>query len=463
MVDLESIFKIKNIEPDFHCKKTGNLSFSGVSIDSRTITKDELFVAIKGEHFDGHNFIQEIISKGVKASIIEYNKYSELLHLAGDIHFLKVKDTLKALQELGNINRKQFGKRVFAITGTNGKTTTKEMLFLILSRNSKVLKSYGNYNNEYGVPLTLLKINEEHDNIIIEMGASRQGEIAELCKIAEPDIGIITCVGKGHLEFFKSIENVARTKAELLEFVDGKGMSIVPAEDSNLRPQLSKLSHYTTFGLTEKADVKGKIINDSRDFTTIVNIDGKIDVKLKVPGRKNSLNALAAAAAGLAVNISYDDIKKGLEAYTSYKGRLEIKEINGFLIIDDTYNSNPESLSEALAIAGERKITGKKIAVLGDMLELGEHSEIEHKKIGELARINNIEYVFTFGNYSRLISEESKKQGIQNSMHFNEKSDIVNRLIDVIKHGDLLLVKGSRGMKMEDIVIKLEEYYSADK
>ncbi|RKY89122.1 UDP-N-acetylmuramoyl-tripeptide--D-alanyl-D-alanine ligase [candidate division KSB1 bacterium] len=457
MILLEDILKIKNIETDFNCKNYRSLKFSGVSIDSRTTGKDDLFIAIKGERFDGHNFLDDVVKKGIKASIVTTERYTDISFLRNKILFFKVKDTLKALQELGKIQRRKFARKVFAITGTNGKTTTKEMLYSILNRCKKVLKSPGNYNNQYGVPLTLLKLNDKCDAVIVEMGASRKGEIEELCKIAEPDIGIITCIGRGHLEFFKSVENVAETKAEMLEYLGETGTAIVNIDDKYLKPHLSKAKNIITFGLNKNADVKGKIISEYNNFTSLFKINDVIEVKLQAAGEKNILNALAAAAAGFKMGISYNDIKEGLESYQPFSGRLQIKKFNGYTLIDDTYNSNPESLSEAISIMSNKRISGRKFAVLGDMLELGKYSEQEHKKIGKLICEKGIDYVFTYGNFAELITEECKKCGITNSQHFTDKFEIINSLKKLLKEGDLILVKGSRGMKMEDIVNGLKK------
>jgi len=459
MIAVEDILKIKNVEPDFNCRKLPRLTFSGVSIDSREIEKDDIFIAIKGENHDGHDFIEDVVEKGIKAAIVSYEKYPGLLKLRGKIHFFKVGDTLKALQELGRIHREKFNQKVLAITGTNGKTTTKEMLYSILSLENTVLKSPGNFNNQYGVPLTLLKLTEEHEIAIIEMGASKQGDIQELCEIAEPDIGIITCIGRGHLEYFGSIEKVAATKAELLEYIDDRGITVINADDNYLKPYITKGENQITFSMTKGADIHGRISEDSGGFSTIITINDEIQVRLQVPGRKNVMNALGAAAASRALNVSFTEIKKGLEKFQAFSGRLQIRKTGDFIIIDDTYNSNPESLSEALDILVNQNTSGKKFAVLGDMLELGGYSEREHRAIGKLIAKKGIGFVFTYGNYSRFISEESKKLGVKNSLHFDDKSLIVRLLNDLLGGDDIVLVKGSRGMKMEDVVNKLIEAY----
>ena len=462
MITIESVLKIDKLEHCLDGKNLQNLTFPAVSIDSRTIGNGELFVAIEGEKFDGHDFIQEAFKKGAGASIVNKHKYDKIENFNENFILFKVEDTLKALQELSRIHRNKMDCRVIGITGTNGKTTTKEMLFSILSKTHKVLKSFGNYNNQYGVPLTLLQLTDEYDFAIIEMGASKEGDIRELCEIALPNIGILTCAGKGHLEYFKTIEKVAKTKAELLEFLNGFGIAVVNGEDDYLRPYYSRMKDIIQFGFFDEADIRGFIISENENFGTLLKINDEIEIYLRVPGRKNMTNALAAASTARILDISFSVIKEGLESYKPFTGRLQVKRTGDFNIIDDTYNSNPESLSEAISILGSQKISGKKFAILGDMLELGDYSETEHKNMGKLLVENKIDYVLTFGNLAKCISDECNRMNHKNSRHFENKSKITEFLKNMIKKNDLVLVKGSRGMKMEEIVKDLEDIYGRE-
>ena len=458
-ITIDELKKIKNI------KFLENIeyleSFKNISIDSRTIKKDELFFAIKGERFDGHNFLKEVFGKGAYGAVVE-KKYTRKLseNFEGCRLFL-VDDTLKALQELAYIHRKSFKIPVIAVTGTNGKTTTKEMTFSVLLKKYNTLKNQGNLNNHIGVPLTLLNIDEKCQVAVVEIGASHPGEIRLLCEIAQPEYGIITNVSRAHLQFFGTVEKVAETKAELLEYVNKRGTAIINGDDILLMKYKKKADKVLTFGLNENFDIFAKITNVDQYGCCQFRLNGKITINLKIPGKVNIYNSLAASAVGLLMNIPYEEIKDSLENFKAENQRLETIQNKGITIINDSYNANPDSMKMAILVLKDFKParTIKRIAVLGDMLELGDYSEEEHTKIGEYVFNSNIDALFTFGTYSEYISKQAKSLGMKNSEHFKTKEKIAEKLNNVLRNNDVVLLKGSRGMRMEDI-LKIMNFYN---
>jgi UDP-N-acetylmuramoyl-tripeptide--D-alanyl-D-alanine ligase len=365
---------------------------------------------------------------------------------------LIVSDTVKALGQLANCYRKKFDIPVVAITGSSGKTTTKEMAKQVLSTEYRVLSTEGNLNNYIGVPMTLFRLQPKHDVAVIEMGMNHYGEIQNLCEIAEPTHGMITNVGKAHLEFFGSIQNIARAKGELFNWL-GKKKSrtgFVNADDAHVVRQSKVLHRKVSYGFSSKqAEVRGKLLNideQGRAKLRISNANRKFDVQLSMQGEHNAANALAAAAVGLHFGITDKKITSVLERVQPIKYRMETKLIGGITIINDAYNANPDSVSVALKSLTTMKCSGKKIVVLGDMLELGEQSKKEHRAIGMLIRKLGLDELYTYGKDSKAMKGK----------HFSSKAILVNELMAKVRAGDIVLVKGSRGMKMEEVVEQLE-------
>ncbi len=454
MIILDELKKIKNIEFLFKGNFQNFPEISGISIDSRTIKNNELFFALKGEKFDGHSFVEDVLNKGAYGAVIEKNYANKISERFEVCRLLLVDDTLKTLQELAMIHRKNFEIPVIAITGTNGKTTTKEMTYSVLSQKYNALKNYGNLNNQIGVPLTLLNINKDHQIAIIEMGASCSGEIKLLCELSIPEYGIITNVNKAHLQFFGTIEKVAEAKAELLESIGKRGIGILNGDDA----LLMKYKHYAEkvllFGLNEKFDTFAKITDIDQYGCCQFILNDKITINLKIPGNVNIYNALAASTVGLLMGISYNEIKNSLENFSAGYQRLEIIQNKGITIINDSYNANPESMKMAIQVLKNFKKGQniKRIAVLGDMLELGDFSEDEHKKLGEFIFNSKIDALFTFGTYAECISNQAKSLGMENSEHFKTKENITVKLYNFTSPNDVILLKGSRGMKMEEVL-----------
>ena len=436
------------------------LNTKGISIDSRTIQPQEVFLAIKGSNFDGHDFITEAIKKGATC-IIKEAASRKLLQRAGrqakEVVFIEVKDTTKALGDIACFQRKKsFAVPVIAVTGSNGKTTTKEMIAHLLAKKFKVLKNEGTKNNQIGLPLALLKLNNSYDAAVLEIGTNHFGEVGYLTRICLPNIGIITNIGPSHLEYLHNLAGVFREKYSLIENLEKPYIAILNADDDLLRRKVfARVGKSITlsFGVKHKSDFSASHIR---------NISGKLEFRihkkyrftLKTLGYYNIYNALAAIAVSRLFGIAYSDLALRLATFDFPQGRLKFVKINQINFIDDTYNSNPLSLNLALEVLNNFKSTGRKVFVMGDMLELGSQQDKLHCRAGRLAA-GCCDIFITVGKLSRLAAKEAK------AVHFDTKNiftcattaqarDILFRRISLTKD-DTVLVKGSRLMKMEEV------------
>lgn len=429
----------------------------GVSTDSRKIRKGEIFFAIKGGKFDGHDFVSSSFKKGAVACVVNFEWFERNKEKFKTKILIAVEDTLKALGKLANVYRKDFDIPVIAVAGSNGKRTTKEMIAFVLGQKYKVLKSEGNLNNQIGVPLTLFRLRKSHQIAVIEFGTNHFGEVRYLCEVAEPDHGLITNIGREHIEFFGDVEGVAREEGSLFDYLyETGGFVFVNIDDPYLRRMGEKFKNRITFGFAEDADVRGEIV-DVDDFARVkfkVRFDGKEQIlKLKIPGEHLVMNAISAFAVGLKFGVSANLIKKVLQSYKPFSKRMEILKVKGITIINDTYNANPDSVIASLKTLVQMKCSGKKIAVLGDMLELGSYAEEAHREIGRKVVEFGIDYLFTYGSDMHYAYEVASDL-IKHSMHFDDKDLLVYHIFEVVEKGDIVLVKGSRGMQMEDVVEK---------
>ncbi len=430
---------------------------SGVSIDSRKVKKDQLFVAIEGPNFDGHDYVAEAFEKGSVGAIVEkYPQIQDAKHSCGAI--IKVESTQKALLEVSRCWRNLFPDlRVAAITGSNGKTTTKNMTHSILSISGNVLSTYGNLNNLIGLPLNLLKLEKEHDFCVLEMGMNSFGEIRTLAGVASPDVGTITTVGKAHLEEMKDLEGVARAKGELVENFGEENTFCVNIDD----PWVSKIAdrarcRKVTYGvISPEAFIRADNIShagmESIEFTIYI---GKRSAKTRIKGIgvHNVSNALSAAALAYSFGCGMNEILAGLEKYVPSAMRLEvIRTPFGFRIINDSYNANPDSMRAALdELIAHRDGKAKAVAVLGDMLELGESSETEHELIGEYISKLGLDIVVAMGKFSESLVSAVRSE---TACHVAQSPQAAAALLlDVCGEDDIVLVKGSRGMKMEAVI-----------
>lgn len=436
---------------------------TGVSTDSRAIKSGDLFIALKGESFDGHAFVEEAFVAGAAAAIVDESFRPETV--AGK-PLLIVPDTVKALGELANIHRRRFSIPILAIGGSNGKTTTKEMIVGVLKTRYRVLGTEKNLNNHIGVPQTLLKLQKKHDIAVVEIGTNHPGEIPYLCDILEPTHGLITTIGREHLEFFKSIDGVADEEGKLFEHLRSrkKTIAFVNADDEWVVMKSKMLKNRVTYGLTaRRVDVKGKITDKDETGCVAIEVNDRhagkrTSMKLAIPGEHNAINALAAAAVGVKFKVSLKRIRKALERFSATDKRMQVLNLEGVIVYNDTYNANPDSMIAALRTLAAANVPGKKIAVLADMRELGDAAIEEHKRIGMEATALELQYILTYGGMARHIHEASSAPY---ALHYDQKNMLAEYLAELIAPGDAVLIKGSRGMKMEDIVAFLEERLSS--
>ncbi|MFO8024140.1 UDP-N-acetylmuramoyl-tripeptide--D-alanyl-D-alanine ligase [Thiohalophilus sp.] len=419
-----------------------DVDFRGVSTDTRQIKPGQLFIALKGPNFDGHNFVSEAMEKGAVACLIEKP--------VKGINGIIVPDTRLALGQLAAQWRRQLSVEVIGITGSNGKTTVKEMLAAILSCQGTVLATYGNLNNDIGMPLTLLELDERHAFAVIEMGANHHGEIGYLTSIAQPDVAVITNAGMAHLEGFGSVEGVAQAKGEIYSGLGNNGVAIVNYEDkyADYWKQLNADRQVIGFGFGDEPEVNAAIqIQQTGQELTITTGQGQVAVSLKLLGKHNALNALAATAAAVAINIPLHAIKQGLESLSPVNGRLQLKEgIKESRLIDDTYNANPTSLYAALDVLSE--FPGKRYLALGDMGELGGEADVMHEDAGLYARQSGVARLYTLGALARHTATAFG----ESSYCFDSHAEMIEQIQNDLEQDVTLLVKGSRQMHMERVV-----------
>lgn len=425
---------------------------SHFSIDSRTIKDKEAFIAIRGQNFDGHDFIYEAYRKGVRFFIV--NKYKSLKNTLKDALFIKVEDTIKALAEIAHLKRLLHEIPLVAVTGSCGKTTTKDMLAGILSSKYNVLKNIGTENNQFGVPLTLLKLTLRHKIIVLEMGMNHPGEIRELNNIACADMGIITCIHSAHLGYLKNVKNIAKTKWELIETLKGERIAILNNDDKNLKPFFKKFKgKMITFGIKEKSDFTATNI-DLKNNTVSFKINRRHKITLNLLGYFNIYNALASIAAARVFKIGYERIKMNLFDFKSLPMRMEKTNINDITVINDGYNANPQSFALAVKTLSNFSNGGRTIMVCCDMLELGKRSRNLHTQLGRLIVASNIDYLITMGKEARWIYKAALKNGMgqKKTKHAKNAQAAAHYLNEIAKPKDTILLKGSRLMKTEEII-----------
>jgi UDP-N-acetylmuramoyl-tripeptide--D-alanyl-D-alanine ligase len=432
----------------------GDVRIQGISTDSRSLQPGELFIPLRGEHFDGHDFLAQAARHGAAACL------SEETVVGLPIPVIQVRDTLKALGDLAATLRNRFKGPVIGITGTSGKTTTKEMLASILSRIGEGHKSAGNFNNLIGVPLTLFGLRPEHQWAVVEMGMSERGEIARLTEIAAPMIGVITNVGRAHLESLGGIDAVARAKGELFANLPPGGTALVNADDEYvLSLPVANGVRRVLFGLSAEAQVRGGQVsahNGVIDFS--LHLAGEVlPVRLPLPGRHNVMNALAAAAAAQVLDVPGKQIVAGLESFKPCPGRMELVELpNDILLLDDSYNANPLSVRAALDALHDMGRKGRRIALLGDMLELGAAAGDLHREVGKIAA-ECVDWLFLLGELAREIGKGAADAGLNPAQIVVGEShqEVAARIGKMLQPGDRLLIKGSRGMRLEQVVALL--------
>jgi UDP-N-acetylmuramoyl-tripeptide--D-alanyl-D-alanine ligase len=437
---------------------------AGVSTDSRAVAPGELFVALRGERFDGHQFVAAAAGRGVGIFLVD-----QLWHSANPLpagcSAVVVPDTQVALGDLAGWHRRRFKIKVVAITGSNGKTTTKEMLARILTQTGPGLKTEGNLNNLIGLPLTLLRLTGKERWAVLEMGMSEFGEIDRLAEIAAPDLGIITNAFPAHLEHLGSVEGVARAKGELFLRLKPGAWAVYNVDD----PLVSKCPtpasvNRLTFGLrgAEVSSASIKTLGRKGESFTLRLPHEEQPVLLAAFGRHNIYNALAAAAAAHALGVSGDVIRLGLEEFTPYDKRFQLEELSGVVLIDDSYNANPASMATALAALSEVREQGRAVAVLGDMLELGIGAEEAHRELGRTAA-GSVDRLYLLGGLAHLAAQGALAAGYsrENLVLAESHEEISRDLLSCVKPGDCVLVKGSRGMRMERVAQAMRDALAA--
>lgn len=416
--------------------------YSGVSIDSRTIMKDNLFFALRGEKYDGHDYIKQAIANGASGIVIDRSIASE------ETVAYKVDDTLQALGDLAAYYRRKFDIECVAITGSNGKTTTKEMLAVLLQTKFRTLKTTGNFNNLIGLPLSVFNLDDTYQVAVFELGMSIPGEMSRLAEISQPRVGVFTNIAPVHLETMGSVGAIARGKYELVEKLPPEGAIVLNIDDNFLPDWIEIVSQKTiTYGLDNKADFKVSEFRFSTGGQSIFKVKG-IEYRLNLPGRHNIYNAVAAIATAVYLGCKPEDLVEPLRRLQPYQLRSEVFECKGVVFINDCYNANPVSMENAIDVLADYPSWGRKIAVLGDMLELGHNEKGFHMEIGWYTGLKNIDALFTFGELSQYYLTKYQAGAKE---HFDNKTELIQRLKQYLRAGDVVLVKGSRGMAMEEI------------
>ncbi|MGE5633003.1 MAG: UDP-N-acetylmuramoyl-tripeptide--D-alanyl-D-alanine ligase [Caulobacteraceae bacterium] len=434
-----------------------SFSVRGISTDSRKVNKGDMFIALKGESFDGHDYIDKAIECG--AALVVSQKP---LERAG-VPYILVKDTLKALQDIARYYKKRFTIPFIAVTGSSGKTTTKDMIAAVLSRKYKVLKTEGNLNNAIGLPLTLMKLDYSHEIAVVEMGMNSFGEIRLLSDIVRPDIGVISNVGTAHIEKLGSRENILKAKLELFAYFGGKNTAIINGDNDLLKGFASGRFRVIKFGLDKLNDIYAYDIvekgEEGIDFT--VDFGGKPEwFSVALPGMHNVYNALSAISVAGLFDMSAEEIRNGLMEFKPSKMRMDILNLkSGMKVINDVYNANPDSMVAAINVLLSMKSGTRRVCILGDMLELGDVSAEEHRKVGKFAAESGIDVIAAVGNFSGDIARGAAEGGMDNrNIHkFYTKEEAIASLSEILKPEDVVLVKGSRAMKMEIIIDFLRE------
>jgi UDP-N-acetylmuramoyl-tripeptide--D-alanyl-D-alanine ligase len=427
----------------------------GYSIDSRTVRPGELFFAIVGPRLDGHEFVAAAIARGAVAAVVAKGTTARWPDTPA---LVQVKDTTHALQDLGAHARRSHPLRVVGITGSAGKTTAKEMTAAVLGRRFRVLKSEGNLNNTYGLPLMLLRLGPEHEVAVLEMGMSYKGEIARLAEIADPDIGAILNVLRVHLEHFGSLEKIAAAKGELFRGMRRDAVAVYNADD-RLVARLGRGFAGSTiaYGVTSKTcRVRADAVEvEGLGGTRFVlrHDGGSVPVRLTLPGRHNVYNALAAASIGLACGLADDEIRQGLESARPAGMRGVLHRLpDGIEVLDDSYNSNPAAMERAIEALLSATPRGRRVLVSGDMLELGDYARRAHTRLGEQAAEAGLDLFVAVGPESARAADAARAAGKGDVRHFPDSQAAALFVVSAVRSGDLVLVKGSRGMKMERVV-----------
>lgn len=421
---------------------TVNITFNSVSTDSRTLQPGDLFVALHGENFDGHNFIEQALAAGAAAVVVDRN-------VEATVPVLQVADTLRAYAQIAALYRSKFAIPIAAVTGSCGKTTVKNILASILSQAGSVLAPEGSFNNEVGVPNTILKLRPEHDFAVLELGAKNKGDIEYLMQIVQPNVALINNAAPAHLETFGDLDGIAKVKGEIYEQLQGTAVLNVDDVYAPYWLTLIKDQPVITFGLESKADITCAFIIEEHHqikFELITDI-GKATVTMQVLGMHNVMNALAATALARGLNISLAHIKAGLEAFVPTTRRMQVKlGKHGAKVIDDSYNANPIAMRKAIEVLAKQQ--GRKIMVVADMLEMGQDAVHMHTELGKQIREAQIDKLYAYGDLARHTASAYGDE----AAFFTDKTTLTIDLLNIMDKDTVVLVKGSNGMHLEDVI-----------
>lgn len=431
----------------------GKTEFNSICIDTRKIEKNNVYLAIKGENFNGNKFVLEAFEKGASVAIIDEVLF-DLNNRDNLETVIKVQDTEKALLQLAHYYRKKLGLKIVGVTGSCGKTSTKDLIAAFLSEKYKVFKTKGNFNNQIGLPLMILELDSSIDVAVLEMGMSNLGEIDVLANCARPDIAVITNIGLSHIENLKTQENILKAKSEIFNYFDEGNSLIINGEDENLLKIKDKCFEILKIGYNHEYDVYAFNIILEEDKTTFTVKDKEEEFIFTIPmaGKHNVLNSMLAIEVAKKLNVTFNEMKSGIKNLEATSMRLQVIKKNKITIINDCYNASPDSMKSSMDVLSTYKI-GRKIAILGTMNELGEEAANSHKEVGKYAS-NKVDLLIAIGKYN-----DCFKEGFagENLITFTTKEECINNLSTIIKENDVVLVKASRGMKFEDIVSSLEE------
>lgn len=440
--------------------RDGEVMVSGVSIDTRTLQPGELYVAVRGKRFDGHQFVATAIEAGAAGVVVDNDAA-----VPGTGCAVVVGNTTDALGRIAALHRQRVSCRVVAITGSNGKTTTKEMLAAILATKYRTLRPHGSFNNDIGVPLTVLRLERDTEAAVFEIEMNELGGTERLARICRPEVGVITNIGDTHLEFMTDRQGVAQEKAELLQVLPRTGTAVLNADDSLVMEIGDRYapSSRLTFGLSVRADVFATAVRDAGLDGMEFRLQGEHVVRLPIPGRHNIANCLAACAAAHALGIAYAAMPEAIAGFQPPPMRLRVLRLGPVTLIEDCYNANPQSVRAALGVMRESAPVEHRIAFLGDMLELGSASVAQHEALGrELAGVVN--RLVLVGPMGKTTAAAAIEAGLSaSSVHWFETSGQArDALFDLVRHGDTILVKGSRAMAMELVSQEIAKHYGQE-
>jgi UDP-N-acetylmuramoyl-tripeptide--D-alanyl-D-alanine ligase len=428
------------------------VAVSGVSIDSRTLQVGEAFFAIVGHRLNGHAFLGDAAARGAACVVVHSLPDEPPSH----VPLVLVEDTTRSLGRLAAWHRSKFSVPIVAITGSIGKTTAKELTAAVLATRWEVLKPASSFNNQWGLPLTLLRLGAEHGAAVVELGTNQAGEIAALSAIARPTVGVVTMVAAVHTEFLGTIEGVREEKAALVRALSPADIAVLNADDPRVASMAREAQgRVVTFGRAARATVRiaGEATDTEAGFAFTLEVGGRRQpVGVAFAGRHNVTNALAAAGVGLALGLSLEQIAQGLEAARPAKGRCVWRPAGRLRILDDTYNANPGSVAAALETLAAPTDVHRRVVVLGDMLELGDTSEAAHREMGRAVAASGAAEFLGMGRWARVAVEAARQAGLAESHHVTTFEDAVALLLKRLAPGDAVLVKGSRGMRMERVV-----------